>query len=107
MKYNYNATIVKIIDGDTIKLDVDVGFKMTFRDNFRLLRIDAPEVRRKECCEWLKKEVPIGSTVSIATHKPGKYGRWLCEIFYVDSDGDSRNLNDMLVKHGFAVYREY
>ena len=44
-RYEYECELVRVIDGDTVKLRVDCGFNVTFTDNFRLHGINAPEMR--------------------------------------------------------------
>jgi len=108
--YEYQAEVVRIIDGDTVKLNVDLGFHIRHQSNFRLDGINAPEIRGKErplgllAKEALIAMIPVGSTVMVRTkRRPGKYGRWIGTIF---SD-TSVNVADQLVKLGHAVYRVY
>ncbi len=56
-KYQYQAKLVRIIDGDTVECDIDLGFYMTARMPVRLAHINAPEhneVGGKEATEHLK-----------------------------------------------------
>ena len=41
--YSYTAEVVRVVDGDTVELAVDCGFRLTFKDRFRLAFINAPE----------------------------------------------------------------
>ncbi len=109
--YEYSAEVTKIVDGDSVWLEVDVGFRMTYRYNFRLARINTPELRASdpevkvkayEAKDRLAEILPLGSTVKIQTAKSGKYGRWLVEI-WVDDGVSSRNVNDMMLEEGLAV----
>lgn len=81
--YTYTAYVLRWIDGDTIKLDVDVGFRINVTDTFRLYGINTPErgepgyaEARLRCLELL----PIGSKIEVRTYKQDKYGRWLVDI---------------------------
>ena len=108
--YEYRATIARWIDGDTVVLDVDLGFYTTVRQTFRLAGIDAPELRSKDpdervaalaALEFCKRECPVLSTVTVKSKKTGKYGRWLAEVYTgVDC------LNDRLVEAGHARIRD-
>ena len=49
--FEYTAIVVRIVDGDTVDLDVDLGFKTRRKDRFRLEGIDTPEVRTKDKIE--------------------------------------------------------
>ena len=50
--YDYKAEVIRVVDNDTIRLKVSVGFHMHYEGNFRLNRIDAPEDRSESCCMW-------------------------------------------------------
>lgn len=104
--YEYKAKVVKVVDGDTIDCDVDLGFYMTARIRFRLARIDTPEVRGEERPEglaakaWLVERLEaVNNEIVVKTEKTGKYGRWLGEVVIGEE-----NVNDALVKSGHAEY---
>ena len=110
--YTFTAEVEKVLDGDSVWLKVDVGFRLTFRDNFRLVRINAPETRSRDLEEKARGQVskarleellPVGSSVVIRTAKAGKYGRWLAEIYVDDGYGELVNINDIMVDEGLAV----
>lgn len=82
--YEYKAEVVRIIDGDSVVLRVDVGFRMTTEQSFRLYGIDTPELRSsdpderkaaRDAKEHLAAYLPVGSFVKLKTHKADKYGR--------------------------------
>lgn len=109
--YTYTAKVEKIVDGDSVWLVVDVGYRMTYKDNFRLIRINTPELRSSDPEEkhraYVAKArlgdlIPVGSDVLIRTAKSGKYGRWLAEV-YIEVDGELANVNDMMLAEGHAV----
>lgn len=78
--YIYKATVERWIDGDTVELVVDLGFRMTYRDHFRLFGIDTPERGRPGSAEAKARAnelAPPGTIVSASTSKSDKYGRWL------------------------------
>jgi len=110
--YTFKAEVVRVIDGDSLWLKVDVGFRMTYTDNFRLARINTPELRTKDeavkekayaAKARLEQLAPPGTGVVIQTAKAGKYGRWLAELLVPDGDGNQVNINDLLVEEGHAV----
>lgn len=83
--FDYNATVVKVIDGDTVDLSVDLGFHVSLTIRTRLIGIDAPEVSTPEgkiARDRLREALPVSSAVAVHTAKsPGdKYGRWLAAI---------------------------
>jgi micrococcal nuclease len=52
--YTYKSKVTKVYDGDTITVEVDLGFSFKFTNSFRLLRINCPEVRGESREEGLK-----------------------------------------------------
>ena len=103
--YCYKATCVSVYDGDTVTLDISLGFNITMhKQKVRLLGINTPEVRGEERELGLisrdrLRELIDGKDVVIVTHKDkgGKYGRLLATIYL-----DGVNINQQLVDEGFA-----
>lgn len=101
----FPATLVRVIDGDTVKLVVDAGFRITFTDSFRLARIDAPELRTPcgvAAKSFLSALLDNQAQLKIETIKHGKY-RWIVDIWLADG----RNVSDELVKCGHAKYKQF
>lgn len=105
--YRYMATVVKVIDGDSIVLNIDEGFRHFWRVSCRLSHIDAPELRSqdeelkikaKEATEYLKNRLPIGSMVYIISKNLDKYGRPEAEMFY-----EGVSINQEMIDKGLAV----
>jgi len=113
--YEYLAEVVKVVDGDTIDVRVDLGWKITIKDRLRFNRINAWEKTGKEKAlgipakEFVEEKIPPGTIIKIQTFKEGKYGRYIAEILYsLDPEGMHWiNLNDELVKRGHARYQKY
>jgi micrococcal nuclease len=111
MMYEYKAHIMRVIDGDTLKLDIDMGRNIHAIDaSARLARINAPELSTSEgvAAKDFMKQFE-GLDVRIISVKPDtgdKYGRWLVEVF-VMREGTEMNLNDYMVTNGHAVYHTY
>jgi micrococcal nuclease len=109
--YEYRAKTVKIIDGDTVDIDIDLGFDVWVRNQrIRLYKVDTPEKRTRNktekkagllATEKVTNLIPVGSTIVIKTHKDGKgkYGRILGEL--INEDGV--NVNEYLIKNRYAV----
>ena len=103
--YCYKAKCVSVYDGDTVTLDISLGFNSTMhKQNARLLGISTPEVRGREREAGLVsrdrlRELIDGKDIIIATHKDkgGKYGRLLATIFL-----GGVNINQQLVDEGLA-----
>ena len=111
--YEYKATLNRVIDGDTLDLIIDIGFKMTTEQRIRLAGIDTPEIwRRKHSSNEYKngmiaKEYVIKrlsenrNIMTIRVHKStGIYGRYIAIILLNDSD---ISLNEELLIKKYAV----
>ena len=110
--YEYRVKKVhKVVDGDTIDVDIDLGFSISFFSRVRLAGIDTPESRTTdakekalglEVKEKIKKELAAAKDVVIKTEKPDsseKYGRILGWVFL---DGSDVSLNQRLINEGYA-----
>jgi micrococcal nuclease len=111
--YTYKAKVVSIYDGDSLRLDIDLGFKIVMQNQRgRLLGIDTPELRGDERESGLvardyMRDLLLGKEVIITTIKDsyGKYGRWLIEVFLPDETQESGflDVNKHLISEGLAV----
>ena len=114
-KYTYNIEVVSIYDGDTIRVNIDLGFGHIWKGSdgkgvkIRLYGIDTPEVRGVERPEGLKSKQALidlleGKSVVLKTikDKTGKYGRYLGELYIQNDDSEWKNVNETLVKDGYA-----
>ena len=110
--YEYHVrTIRNVVDGDTIDVDIDLGFDISFSSRVRLAGIDTPESRTTdkmekalglEAKEYLKKKLKDAKNVVIRTEKMDsseKYGRILGWIYV---DGDTVSINNHLIEDGYA-----
>ena len=107
--YEYSCKVVHIVDGDTIDVDIDLGFGVWLRkQRVRLYGIDTPESRTRDdeekvyglaAKEYLTKWLQSGG-VSIKTHKDakGKFGRILGEMWCFDT-----NVNEKMIEEHHAV----
>ena len=100
-RYSYWATVVRWVDGDTVWLTIDLGFRMTATTDFRCYGIDTPERGQPGYVEATARAnvlAPVGSTMLVTTYKaPDKYGRWLVQIF-----ADGVDVGQTLVAEGLA-----
>ena len=110
--YEYSVKeVVKVVDGDTIDVIIDLGFNIMYKDRVRLAGVDTPESRTRnleekalglEAKEFLEKRLKSADRIVIRTEKSdstGKYGRILGWLF-LDSGHMSVN-NEMILK-GYA-----
>jgi micrococcal nuclease len=103
--------ILKVIDGDTIDADIDLGFDISLTKRIRLAGVDTPESRTAdanekrygiEAKEWLKHKVEKAEHILIKTELPDsteKYGRIIGHLFVNDQ---ANSLNDQMVIEGYA-----
>lgn len=112
--YEYRAKIIKVIDGDTVDVDIDLGFGVVLTDErVRIMGIDTPESRTRDKVEKVfglasKKRLKelLGKTAVLKTQinkngedMKGKFGRILGDFVSVDG----RMVTDILVEEGHAV----
>lgn len=99
--FTYAATLIDVYDGDTIHLDLDLGFHTWRRgERYRLARINAPELKTPAgppARDHLTQLLAAGP-LTVTTSKADNYGRYLVECFV-----NGVNLNDQMVADGFAV----
>lgn len=55
--YHYDAVVTNIVDGDTVDMEISLGFSLTIKERIRLAGIDAPEVRGEEREKGLEKRI--------------------------------------------------
>lgn len=112
MRYEYAATIVYVVDGDTVDMRVDQGFRDSRQDRFRLYGIDTPERGSPgwaEATAALRAMLPVGTAVRIVTDHPtkrdpaDKYGRWLATIYLPELPPPLANVNARMIEYGHAT----
>jgi len=103
--------ITKVIDGDTIDADIDLGFDISLSKRIRLAAVDTPESRTAdanekkyglESKEWLKHKVENAKNILIKTELPDsteKYGRIIGHLYINDQE---TSLNDQMIVEGYA-----
>tara|TARA_Y100000361_G_scaffold121294_1_gene113200 strand:+ start:28 stop:534 length:507 start_codon:yes stop_codon:yes gene_type:complete len=123
--FEYNATLVRVLDGDTIDCYIDLGFDLKIKKRVRYMGIDTWESRTRDKEEKVKglaakarnKELLEAGTFKIVSYGTGKFGRVLGEIFVspdavgenavipesVDRNKDGLvSINDILIAEGHA-----
>ncbi len=103
--------VLKVVDGDTIDADIDLGFDISLTKRVRLAGIDTPESRTTdkrekalglESKDWLKNRLEFAKDILIKTQLPDsteKYGRILGKL-YINSEETS--LNEQMIDEGYA-----
>jgi len=103
--------VLKVVDGDTIDADIDLGFDISLTKRVRLAGIDTPESRTAdlkekalglEVKEWLKKRLEGAKDILIKTQLPDsteKYGRILGKLYI---NNEETSLNEQMIDEGYA-----
>lgn len=83
--YVYDAKMVSVTDGDTVKIDLDVGFDLTLRMDCRMKGMNAEgkkTVNGKKAMAFLQDLYPAGAAMRVQTFKDKaeKYGRYLIVV---------------------------
>lgn len=110
--YEYKADVTNVIDGDTLELQIDLGFHVRVIERVRLVGLNAPEMKLAEgvaakdaVVDWLFNN-PGPYTIYTIKSKRGdkqeKYGRYLAEI-WPTGISTRGSLNNYLLDHGFAA----
>ena len=115
--YEYKCKILRIVDGDTVDIDIDLGFGVWMhKERVRMYGIATPESRTKDLEEkkyglmskdFVKSMMPIGSMQTLRTSKydaKGKFGRILGEFMIYDSKEDKvASLKDIMIRECMGV----
>ena len=99
--YEYTAIMNHVVDGDTINLTIDLGFRMTMTANCRLAGINAPEMRSstgEQSKEYLIGLMNEKTPLKIISKKLDKYGRPVVEIIK-----GNKNINQIMLINGMAA----
>jgi micrococcal nuclease len=110
--YEYRVKkLINVIDGDTIDVDIDLGFDISLLRRVRMAGIDTPESRTTdkaekvlglEAKEYLKKIMKDAKAIAIKTELPDsseKYGRILGWVYI---DGATKSINEQMIEDGYA-----
>jgi len=115
--YEYKCKMLKIIDGDTVDIDIDLGFDIILSNQrVRLYGIDTPESRTRDLEEkkfgllsknYIQQYLPVGSIQTLVTEKDdarGKFGRILGKFKVYDNIEDRQKfLHEMMIRDHMAV----
>jgi micrococcal nuclease len=104
-------SVHKVVDGDTIDADIDLGFNISLTKRIRLAGIDTPESRTKDAYEknlgleskdWIKNRLEFAKDILIKTEKPDsteKYGRIIGHLYI---NGEETSINNQMIAEGYA-----
>ncbi len=103
--FEYKATVVRVVDADTIDVIIDLGFSVSINQRVRLLGLNAAEKNTdlgKQAISYVRSLCPLGAIVFIRSEKDKreKFGRYLAKVYFPESN---ECLNDILIQKGLAV----
>lgn len=110
-QYQYFAKVTNVVDGDTVDVDISLGFYMSAKLRVRLNFINTPETnstdpvvreRALKAKQWTTDNC-LNKTFLIESHKTEKYGRWLATIY----NEDGTTINQQLLDNKLAVPYAY
>lgn len=109
--YTYKAKLVRVINGDTLDIEIDLGFDIIIKQRLKLFGIDTPDSRspnvttkekglavKQRLISLLTKEFKVETMLN----KRGKYGRILGKVYIVDEKDNEVCINELLVDEGLA-----
>ena len=114
----YDVKVLKVVDGDTVDVDIDLGFGVTLTDErVRIMGIDTPESRTRDKVEDLFGEAAKARLAQLLAHggklittedkkgedMKGKFGRILGDFYVERWEGKKERVTDILVEEGHAV----
>ena len=114
--YEYKVQLVRVVDGDTVDAEIDLGFDVKIKKRIRFMGIDTPESRTRDleekarglaAKERVKCLLEGCNDIKLQSHGVGKYGRCLGELYIDMVDGKEKmpleSVNELLIKEGHAV----
>ena len=110
--YEYKARLVRVIDGGTIDADIDMGFQVHIGQRIKLFGVNAPDPKSHDSVEREKglasknrliEILPKEIVVQTMLNKRGKVGRILGTVLVREEHGELTNINDLIIKEGFAT----
>jgi micrococcal nuclease len=111
--YTYKIDVLRVIDGDTIDANIDLGFDVSVKKRIRFMGINTPESRTRDKEEKkrglaakarVQELLSEADEVQLTSHGVGKFGRCLGELNLSNEDGLTMvNLNKRLIEEGHAV----
>ncbi len=104
--FTYRAEVEKVVDGDTLRVVVDLGFGFKTRQYLRLRGLDCPEMdtpEGKKASDFVKARIKQADEVILTSSRSDKYDRYLADVFYTDSEGNEQYLNNQILEQGLAV----
>lgn len=106
--------VVRVIDGDTVVMDIDLGFYIRTQKVIRLLGINTPEIRTKDKTKkaqgilakrFVQEQLHRNGRLVLVVHEKGKYGRWVGNIVFPENE--HKTITSLLLNAGLAEKVDY
>ena len=116
--YRYKVNVTRVVDGDTVDVDIDLGFGMIYKkQRVRMKGIDTPESRTRDLEEkyfgklskaFLKKSLEEADSIELLSYDKGKFGRILGTLYAIHNEGHpqyevSIDVNNLMIEENYAV----
>ena len=110
--YEYDIRVLRVVDGDTIDAQGDLGFKIHHNIRIRLYGINTPEIRTRDAeekvrgkaaTERVKELIQSADRIVLKSHGVGKFGRCLGELTIInfsEGEDESKDLTQTLLAEG-------
>lgn len=108
--YTYKATVDRVVDGDTLKVTIDLGFTVYWKSSCRFYGVNTPELKSKDAelkakaqaaKKYVSELLTPGTEIMVKSRDLDKYGRPLVDVFY--GQEFSMHLNQELIDKNYAV----
>ena len=99
--YTYKATLITVVNGNTVDAEIDLGFSVKLRQRVRLFGVDILAGKEDEAQAKLSDLLPREFVVETILNKRGKYGRVMGRVF-VQADAELIDINQLMVDQGVA-----
>lgn len=105
----HDATVVRVVDGDTVDLNIQLGYRVSVRERIRLYGIDAPELTGENKVAGLISKAALENILAsgrIVVHggeREDSFGRWLADVAVYDTAGHVNTVSNMMLTGGYAV----
>lgn len=104
-EFRVPAKVVEVIDGDTVKLHLDLGWNLSMKTNVRFHRVNAPErntIEGQKVTLWLRTKLSPDQLVIVSSVHLDKYGRTEGKIFLIEKDGSLTDLVQLMLNLGLV-----
>ena len=105
--YTYNIKLDRVVDGDTIDANIDLGFDVSIKKRVRFSGVLEEKKRGLAAKDRVQELLDGANTIQLKSHGVGKYGRCLGELHIDVVDGKEKvtleSVNELLIKEGHAV----